>query len=270
MDSERVERCSRTAASTPGSHLLRNTTSTGGRQVTVFRERRRRGIPDTCVAQCRTLHLNISATAGRGADSIVFAMAHFIAGRWRVRRTRGLGRFVPACLLIVPVGTSGQGIRLSGVSSAQIVELRPLLVNPIGIEYSGSRVSAAPFCRINARRVGLGEGFSLHGNVRVRPTASDGYLPAREPACRCPMFTPSSMPILACTARTSVGGRWARRLRLRWRDLLLRRVAHDEGWEGAPWRPVCSRPTPARNLSGRNASPAQDGYLFGARARSSQ
>ncbi len=70
-----------------------------------------------------------------------------------------------------------QGIRLSGVTSAQWVELRPLQFDTAGVERSGSRINAAPFMQdLTLTAWGFGQGLSLHSNVRARTQLGDGLL----------------------------------------------------------------------------------------------
>jgi hypothetical protein len=72
--------------------------------------------------------------------------------------------------LLAAAGTlQGQGIRLSGVTSAQWVELRPLLIDSVGAERSGARINSAPFLQdLTLTAWGFAEGLSFHSNVRAR------------------------------------------------------------------------------------------------------
>ncbi len=91
----------------------------------------------------------------------------------------GTGRRIAlAVASLAMAGTlQGQGIRLSGVSSAQWVELRPLLIDSTGAETSGARINSAPFLQdLTLTAWGFGEGLSFHSNVRARTQLGNDVL----------------------------------------------------------------------------------------------
>jgi hypothetical protein len=178
-----------------------------------------------------------------------------------------------ALLLVLPAVVVGQGIRVSGVTSAQFIELRPLYLDSTGVESSGARVTAAPVLQdITFTAWGLGEGLSLRGNVRLRTQlASDG------------LVYPGSndhvdlLDLYAEMDRAS----WRGRLGRQWitgglgvydfdgADLLLRRgTLTVEGWGGRALEAgLFESYTSSELASVENRPPEQEGYLVGARAR---
>src|ERR1019366_209567 len=87
-------------------------------------------------------------------------------------------RRIALALLLSPALLAAQGMRISGVTSAQFVELRPLLIDSAGVQSSGALVHAAPFIQdLTLTAWGLGEGLSVHANARVlTQLAGDGLV----------------------------------------------------------------------------------------------
>jgi hypothetical protein len=213
-----------------------------------------------------------------------------------MRRLLALGIALP-CML------AAQGVRVSGVTTLQLVELRPLVTDsalastvpgtgdwrtsPDGVpalcaptslycrfERSGSRVSATPILQdLSISGWGWIEGLSLHADVRAR-TQLGGAGAFTYPRAN------DHFDVLDAYAELERGN-WRGRLGRQWvtgglgvydYDGANAVYRHDawsfEGWGGRALLAGLNEPyTTAQLAAVETIVPQQDGYIFGARAR---
>ncbi|HLA89240.1 MAG TPA: hypothetical protein VJL28_02270 [Gemmatimonadaceae bacterium] len=182
-------------------------------------------------------------------------------------------RLLAVLLSVLPALAAGQGVRVSGVSSAQLVELRPLVVDSAGVERSGALVNAAPFLQdFTLAAWGLAQGLSFHANARVRTQlASDGLV-----------YPGANDRFDLLDAYAELERSWGRaRLGRQWvmgglgaydfdgASLVLRRGRLSaEGWGGrALAAGLFESHTSAELAAVESRPPDQDGYVAGGRVR---
>jgi hypothetical protein len=175
--------------------------------------------------------------------------------------------------LLWPAFLAAQGMRISGVTSAQFVELRPLLIDSAGVQSSGALVHAAPFIQdLTLTGWGLGEGLSVHANARVlTQLAGDGLVyPGANDHLQL-------LDAYAELARSS----WRARLGRQWvggglgaydfdgaSGLIRRGEFSAEGWGGRALLAGIFEPHTSAELAAvDDRPPAEDGYIFGGRMR---
>ncbi len=201
-----------------------------------------------------------------------------------------------------PAATHAQGVRVSGVTYVQTVELRPLVYDSVssyfatgtgewrlmadgtpvrclsGNDYcsylrSGDKISAAPLVQdLSLASWGIGEGLSVRVDVRARAQLSTQGL----------IYPRSDRKFELIDAYAELERSWGRgRLGRQWisgglgvydfdgADLLLRRDRFSlEGWAGRALEAGLNDTYASAELAGiENLPPDQDGYLFGARGR---
>jgi hypothetical protein len=205
--------------------------------------------------------------------------------------------------LVLPASLAAQGIRISGVTTMQFIELRPLLMDSLlasavpgtgesrttadGVpaicdpnstfcqfERSGNRISAAPVLQdLAIAGWGWVEGLSFHSDLRVRTQLGDdaGLIYPR---------SSDHLDVLDGYAQLDRGS-WQGRLGRQWVTGGLGAYSFDganalwrheqltlEGWTGRALIGGLNEPyTSAQLAAVDNLPPQQDGYLFGARAR---
>ncbi len=213
-----------------------------------------------------------------------------------MRRAALLGLAWPALL-------AAQGVRITGVTSTQLIELRRLVLDSADastiagtgewrttaegvpalcpatsafctFERSGERVSAAPVLQdLTIAAWGWREGFSMHANVRAR-----GQLWSREGF----MYPRANDRFDALEAYAELDrSAWRARLGRQWitgglgayvfdgGNALLRRDAFSlEGWGGRALVAGLAEPYTSEQLAAvDNLPPPENGYVFGGRAR---
>lgn len=203
----------------------------------------------------------------------------------------------------LPAALAAQGIRISGVTTMQFVELRPLVADslaassvpgtgewrntadgvpalcPVGgafcqYERSGNRINAAPVLQdLTLAAWGFGQGLSFHANVRARTQIGSDttfiYPRAND-----------HLDVVDAYAQLERGA-WLSRLGRQWvtgglgaysfdgADALWRRDQFSvEGWSGRALIGGLNEPyTTAQLAAVDNLPPQQNGYLFGGRVR---
>ena len=176
-------------------------------------------------------------------------------------------------LVLLPATLVAQGTRITGVTSAQYVELRPISIDSAGVVTSGSLVNAAPFLQdLTFVGWGLMQGFSVHVNTRTRAQlAHDGLVYPR---------SNDRFDLLDAHAELDRGS-WRGRLGrqavvggLGVHDfdgaaLLVRRgTLGVEGWAGRSLAAGLFDPhTTAELAAVETRPPDQDGVVFGTRIR---
>lgn len=213
-----------------------------------------------------------------------------------------LRRLVALALVTVPLALFGQGVRVTGVTYIQTVELRPLVYDSIstyfttggnewrttadgtpvrclsGSDYctflrSGDRIFAAPLTQdLSVASWGLGVGLSIHADVRLRTQLTAEGL----------VYPRSDRNVELMDAYAELERSWGRgRLGRQWiagglgvydfdgADLLVRRNRFSlEGWAGRALEAGLNNTYASAELAGiENLPPDQDGYIFGARGR---
>ncbi|MEP6495021.1 MAG: hypothetical protein ABJF01_20205 [bacterium] len=204
--------------------------------------------------------------------------------------------------LLFPAVLGAQGFRISGVTSMQLIELRPLVMDSLSnslvpgtgesrsvggvpaicplttgfcqFERSGNRVSAAPVLQdLTLAGWGWVEGLSFHGDVRAR-TQLGGNAAFVYP------LTDDHLEVLDAYAQLDRDA-WQGRLGRQWVVGGLGAYAFDganaqwrhneytlEGWGGRALVAGLNEPYTSSQLAAiDNTPPSQNGYLFGARAR---
>jgi hypothetical protein len=172
-----------------------------------------------------------------------------------------------------PALLAAQGMRVTGVTSAQFVELRPLLIDSAGVQSSGALVSAAPFLQdFTLAAWGLREGLSVHASARVRTQLSGDRLVYPR--------SDDHFDLLDAYAELDRAS-WRGRLGRQWiagglgaydfdgASALLRRGSYVvEGWGGrALAAGLFDTHTSAELAAVEDRPPDQDGYVFGGRVR---
>lgn len=228
-------------------------------------------------------------------------------GRPRRRPARTLLRYVAPLVtgLAISVATDdvrAQGVRISGVTSMQYVELRPLVTDsalasllpgtgewraspggvpalcPVGgayctFERSGDRASAMPVLQdLTLAGWGLMEGLSVHANARLRTQAgAEGFAWPRGD---------DRFDLLDAYAELA-RDRWSGRLGRQWitgglgvynfdgaAATARRRSYSLEGWAGRALLGGLNEGYTSRELAAvENLPPDDDGLIFGVRAR---
>ena len=212
-------------------------------------------------------------------------------------------RSLLALALVVPAMLGAQGLRISGVTTMQLIELRPLVLDslaasqvpgtgesrtgPNGVpaicpegaafctfERSGSRVSAAPVLQdLTFAGWGWVEGLSFHGDLRARTQIGNN-------ASFVYPLTDDHLEVLDAYAQLD-RETWQARLGRQWVNGSLGAYSFDgangawrrdaftfEGWSGRALVAGLNEPyTSAQLASIDNLPPQQNGYLFGVRAR---
>ncbi|HEX8945372.1 MAG TPA: hypothetical protein VF785_19700 [Gemmatimonadaceae bacterium] len=204
--------------------------------------------------------------------------------------------------LAIPAILGAQGLRISGVTTMQLVELRPLVLDSLAaslvpgtgesrtvagvpavcsvssafcqFERSGNRVSATPVLQdVTIAGWGWVEGLSFHGDVRARTQLSG------DAAFVYPL-TDDHLELLDAYAQLD-RDTWQGRLGRQWVTGSLGAYAFDganalwrhdaltlEGWSGRALVAGLNEPYTSAQLAAiDNTPPQQNGYLFGARAR---
>lgn len=214
---------------------------------------------------------------------------------------------VPAMVpAMVPATVAAQGMRISGVTTLQFVELRPLVIDsllqtlvpgtgesrtspggvpaicPLGgafcqFERSGNRLSAAPVLQdLTFAGWGLAQGLSFHGDLRARTqlggeTGESEFLFPR---------ANDHLDVMDAYAQLD-RATWSGRLGRQWVTGGLGTYAFDgadaiwrhdqvtaEGWSGRALIGGLAEPYTTGQLAAiDNLPPQQDGYAFGARVR---
>jgi hypothetical protein len=210
-----------------------------------------------------------------------------------MKRIALLGMLVPALL-------TAQGVRISGVTTMQFVELRPLMIDSLpapavagtgqfrtgafGVpsvcdtlyctfESSGTRISALPVLQdLTLNAWGLAEGLSLHSNLRMRTELGGGGL----------VYPRANDHFQLLDAYLQLDRDWGRaRLGRQWvtgalgvynfdgaEALVARKKFSFEGWAGRALVEGLGEPYTSSLLSAvDNIPPQQDGYIFGALVR---
>jgi hypothetical protein len=200
-------------------------------------------------------------------------------------------------IMLVPAMLAAQGIRISGVTTMQYVELRPLITDSMpasavpgtgqfrtaafGVpavcdslfcqyERSGNRISALPVLQdLSLTAWGLAEGLSLHSDVRMRTELGGGGL----------IYPRADDHFELLDAYLQLDRDWGRaRLGRQWVNgalgaynfdgaeaLVSRRTYSLEGWAGRALVEGLNEPYTSSQLSAVDAlPPEQDGYIFGA------
>ena len=191
----------------------------------------------------------------------------------RARHCR-IARWVTlASMAAWPALGAAQGVRISGVTSTQYVELRQLHVDTSGMESAGERVSGAPFLQdLTFAAWGLGRGVSLHSNVRIRTDlGSGGYTWPR---------SDQHVDVLDLYAELDRPA-WRGRVGRQWvmnglgaydfdgADFVLRRDRSSlEAWAGRALAAGLFETYTGPELAAvESRPPEQDGHVYGARAR---
>lgn len=199
--------------------------------------------------------------------------------------------------LLLPAALAPQGFRISGVTTMQLVELRPLLTDSIAAsavpgtgqyrtasfgvpavcdslfchyERSGTRISALPVLQdLTLNAWGLAQGLSLHSDVRMRTEFGGGGL----------VYPRADDHFQVLDAYLQLDRDWGRaRLGRQWVTgalgaydfdgadaLIVRDRLSFEGWAGRALVEGLNEPYTSSQLSAIDAiPPEQDGYIFGA------
>ena len=202
--------------------------------------------------------------------------------------------------LLLPVAIAAQGVRISGVTTMQYIELRPLITDSLAAnlvpgtgqirtaafgvpavcdtlfchyERSGTRISALPVLQdLSLTGWGIAEGVSLHSDLRARTEFGGGGL----------VFPRSSEHFTLLDAYLQLDRDWGRaRLGRQWvtgalgaynfdgaEGMYVRNAIAVEGWAGRALVEGLSEPYTTSQLSAVDAlPPQQDGYIFGALLR---
>ncbi|MBI3566908.1 MAG: hypothetical protein HY084_01730 [Gemmatimonadetes bacterium] len=203
---------------------------------------------------------------------------------------------------LLPVAASAQGVRVTGVTYIQTVELRPLVNDSISTYYttgsgewrtladgtpvrclsgndfctyqrSGANIFAAPLVQdLSFASWGIGEGLSIHADVRGRTQLTTEGL----------IYPRGDRNFELMDAYAELERSWGRgRLGRQWltgalgvytfdgADLMLRRNKFSvEGWAGRALEAGLNNTFASAELAGiENIPPDQDGYIFGVRGR---
>lgn len=204
---------------------------------------------------------------------------------------------------LLPALVAAQGVRISGVTTMQFIELRPLVmdslaastvpgtgesrITPSGVpavcpvssafcayERSGARISGAPVLQdLTIAGWGWVEGLSFHGDLRARTQLGGdmGFIYPR---------SDDHLDVLDAYAQLDRAS-WQGRLGRQWVTGGLGAYSFDggnavwrsdkvtlEGWSGRALMGGLNEPyTNAELAAVDNIPPQQDGYIFGARAR---
>ncbi|MEO8333437.1 MAG: hypothetical protein ABI664_00595 [bacterium] len=210
---------------------------------------------------------------------------------------------VALLVLACPALLTAQGVRISGVTTVQLVELRQLVLDSLpaalvsgtgewrttadgvpalcvvastycAYERSGNRVSAAPILQdLTIAGWGWREGLSFHANVRARSQlgGTDGLLYPR--ADDHFQVLDAYAELSRSELRGRVGRQWITSglgsYAFDGANALWRRDAVSlEGWGGRALVAGLNEPYTSTQLSAvDNLPPPEDGYLFGGRAR---
>jgi hypothetical protein len=202
--------------------------------------------------------------------------------------------------LLIPGALASQGIRISGVTTMQLVELRPLLTDSVAAstvsgsgpyrtaafgvpavcdtlfchyERSGTRISAIPVLQdLTLTAWGLAQGLSLHSDLRMRSEFGGGGL----------IYPRADDHFQLLDAYLQLDRDWGRaRLGRQWVNgalgaysfdgadgLLSRSTFSVEGWAGRALVEGLNEPYTSAQLSAVDViPPEQDGYIFGAQFR---
>lgn len=175
--------------------------------------------------------------------------------------------------LAFPAALIAQGMRITGVTSAQFVELHPISIDATGVVTSGAVVNAAPFLQdLTFVGWGLAQGLSVHVDVRARAQlTSDGLVYPR---------SNDRFDLLDAYAELD-RGTWRGRLGRQavvgglgvydfdGAALLVRRgIVVVEGWGGQALAAGLFDPhTTAELVAVESRPPNQNGYIFGSRIR---
>ncbi len=176
-------------------------------------------------------------------------------------------------LLAFPALLAAQGMRITGVTSTQFVELRPISVDAAGVVTSDSLVTAAPFLQdLTFVGWGLAQGLSVHADVRARAQLTSNGL----------VYPGSNDRFDLLDAHAELErGTWRGRLGRQavvgglgvydfdGAALLVRRGTLDvEGWGGRALAAGLFDPhTTAELAAVESRPPNQNGYVFGSRIR---
>ena len=213
-------------------------------------------------------------------------------------------RVITLVLLLAPSILDAQGLRLSGVTTMELIDLRPLVIDSLpassvpgtgewrttagGVpaicpetstfcqyERSASRATATPLLQdLTIAGWGWVEGLSFHSDLRARTQLGGGTSRFVFPR------TDDHFDVIDAYAQLSRAW-WQARLGRQWvtsglgaydfdgGDALLRRDAFSiEGWAGRALVEGLAEPyTTAQLAAVDNLPPQQQGYIFGARAR---
>jgi hypothetical protein len=199
--------------------------------------------------------------------------------------------------MLVPAMLASQGYRITGVTTMQLVELRPLITDSLpssavpgtgqfrtaafGVpavcdslfchyERSGNRISAVPVLQdLTLTAWGLGQGLSLHSDIRMRTEFGGGGL----------AYPGSDEHFSVLDTYLQLDRDWGRaRLGRQWvtgalgaysfdgaEALFSRNKLSVEGWAGRALLAGLNEPYTSSALSAVDAiPPQQDGYIFGA------
>jgi hypothetical protein len=199
--------------------------------------------------------------------------------------------------LVIPAMLGAQGFRITGVTTTQLVELRPLLIDSLpaasvpgtgqfrtaafgvpavcdslycNYERSGNRVSAIPVLQdLTLTAWGLGEGLSLHSDLRLRTELDNSGL----------VYPRSDDHVELLDAYLQLDRDWGRaRLGRQWvqgalgaynfdgaEALVARRAFSVEAWAGRALVEGLGEPYTSSQLAAvDDIPPEQDGYIFGA------
>ena len=206
-------------------------------------------------------------------------------------------------LAFLPLALGAQGLRISGVTTMQLIELRPFVIDsapassfggtgewrttPEGVpvvcpatssfcqfERSGDLVRAAPLLQdLTIAGWGLMQGLSVHADLRARTQVGDNS------AFVFPRFD-DHFDVLDAYAQLDRSA-WQARLGRQWitsglgaydfdgANALVRRSAFAlEGWAGRALVAGLAEPyTSAELAAADNLPPSRNGYVFGARGR---
>ncbi|MES2179100.1 MAG: hypothetical protein V4550_14660 [Gemmatimonadota bacterium] len=174
--------------------------------------------------------------------------------------------------LACPSLLAAQGLRISGVTTVQYVELRQLVID--SILTSGNRISAAPVLQdLTLSGWGWREGLSFHANLRARTQlgSTDGLLYPR--ADRHLDAIDAYAELDRSTWRGRLGRQWITSglgsYAFDGANALLRHEEFSvEGWGGRALLAGLNDPyTSAQLAAVDNLPPPQDGYIVGGRAR---
>lgn len=199
--------------------------------------------------------------------------------------------------MLFPALLAAQGVRISGVTTMQLVELRPLVIDSLpasavagtgqfrtaafGVpsvcdtlyctfESSGNRISALPVLQdLTLNAWGIAEGLSLHSDFRMRTELGGGGL----------IYPRANDHFQLLDAYLQLDRDWGRaRLGRQWvtgalgvynfdgaEALLARKKFSLEGWAGRALVEGLGEPYTSSQLSAvDNIPPEQDGYILGA------
>ena len=215
---------------------------------------------------------------------------------------RKLATTAAAVLAVAPFVASAQGVRVTGVTYAQSIELRPLVYDSVGsyfttgtgewrvladgtpahcvsgsdycvFQRSGDRMTMAPLTQdLSFVSWGLGEGISVHADVRARAQLSSHDL----------VYPGSDRSLELIDAYADIDRSWGRaRIGRQWVsgglgvydfDGLSGVYRHDrysiEAWAGrALVQGINNTYASAQLASAEDLPPDQDGYIVGARGR---